>query len=94
MEYQRGFSSLHESMYDVDGRRRKARTALRVLRNVLGDQLAASRLLNVGSSSGIMDAEFAGEFLDVVGIDIDRPPSSMRGGTSSCQTSTLNWATD
>lgn len=71
MEYQRGFSSLHESMYDVDGRRRKARTALRVLRNVLGDQLAASRLLNVGSSSGIMDAEFAGEFLDVVGIDID-----------------------
>lgn len=71
MEYQKGFSSLHESMFDVDSRRRKARTALRVLRHVLGEQVARSRLLNVGSSSGIMDAEFAGAFHEVVGIDID-----------------------
>ena len=71
MEYQKDFSTLHESMYDVEGRRRKARTAIRVLESVLGDRVAASRLLNVGSSSGIMDAEFAKEFREVIGIDID-----------------------
>lgn len=72
MEYQNDFSSLHASMYDVDGRGRKAETALRVLRRVLGDRVEQSRLLNVGSSSGIMDAVFATEFGDVVGIDIDQ----------------------
>jgi len=71
MEYQKDFSSLHESMFDVEMRRRKALTALCVLRNVLGAEVARSRLLNVGSSSGIMDAEFATEFGEVVGIDID-----------------------
>lgn len=71
MEYQKDFSSLHESMFDVEGRRRKARTALCVLRDALGDRLSHSRLLNVGSSSGIMDAEFAREFAEVDGIDID-----------------------
>lgn len=72
MEYQNDFSSLHASMYDVDGRGRKATTALHVLRHVLGERIAQSRLLNVGSSSGIMDAVFATAFGEVVGIDIDQ----------------------
>lgn len=72
MEYQNDFSSLHASMYDVDGRGRKAETALRVLRHLLGNRVAQSRLLNVGSSSGIMDAVFATAFGEVVGIDIDQ----------------------
>ncbi|GMV28432.1 MAG: hypothetical protein AMXMBFR59_05570 [Rhodanobacteraceae bacterium] len=71
MEYQNDFSSLHASMYDVDGRGRKAATALCVLRHVLGDRVAQSRMLNVGSSTGIMDAVFATAFGEVVGIDID-----------------------
>lgn len=71
MEYQRDFSSLHESMFDVTGRQRKAQTALCVLRDVLGADVARSRLLNVGSSSGIMDAVFATAFGEVIGIDID-----------------------
>lgn len=71
MEYQKDFSSLHESMFDVDGRGRKAQTALCVLRRVLGERLRHTRLLNVGSSSGIMDAVFASEVGEVVGIDID-----------------------
>jgi len=71
MEYQRDFSSHYASMYDADGRGRKAETALRVLHDVLGDGIAQARLLNVGASSGIMDATFAREFGQVVGIDID-----------------------
>jgi 2-polyprenyl-3-methyl-5-hydroxy-6-metoxy-1,4-benzoquinol methylase len=71
MEYQHDFSSLHESMFDVDVRQRKAQTALCVLRDVLGEKLKLARLLNVGSSSGIMDSVFATELREVVGIDID-----------------------
>jgi ubiquinone/menaquinone biosynthesis C-methylase UbiE len=72
MEYQHDFSSMHASMFDVEGRRRKALTALCVLRHALGDRASQSSLLNVGSSSGIMDAEFATEFREVAGIDIDQ----------------------
>lgn len=71
MEYQKDFSSLHESMFDVTSRERKARTALLVLCDVLGERVGQSRLLNVGSSSGIMDAVFATRFGEAVGIDID-----------------------
>lgn len=72
MEYQHDFSSLHESMFDVDVRRRKAQTAVCVLRDALGDRLGQARLLNVGSSSGIMDSVFATQLREVVGIDIDQ----------------------
>lgn len=70
-DYQYDFSSMHAGMFDRDTRGRKARTALCVLQEVLGSRVASSSLLNVGSSSGIMDAVLAEAFGDVVGVDID-----------------------
>lgn len=69
--YQYGFSLQHREVFDFESRKRKAETALEVLRDVLGDQLGTSNLLNVGASSGAMDATFAEYFGKVVGIDID-----------------------
>ena len=70
-EYQHGFSLQHPEVFDVESRTRKANAALAVLRDVFGPRLDTLRLLNVGASSGAMDATFAPAFAEVVGIDID-----------------------
>lgn len=70
-EYQHGFSLQHPEVFDVESRTRKAKAALAVLHDVFGPSLDALRLLNVGASSGAMDAVFASEFGSVLGIDID-----------------------
>jgi SAM-dependent methyltransferase len=57
-------------VFDVDGRRRKARTTLAVLRDACGP-LEALDLLDVGGSTGIIDAELAGALRRVVGLDLD-----------------------
>jgi ubiquinone/menaquinone biosynthesis C-methylase UbiE len=70
-EYQHGFSLQHPEVFDVESRTHKARAALAVLRDALGERLNVLNLLNVGASSGAMDDVFASAFESVVGIDID-----------------------
>lgn len=70
-DYQHDFAKMHPGMYDRGERGRKATTMLCVLREVLGPNVATSNLLNVGSSSGIVDAILAEAFESVTGIDID-----------------------
>lgn len=69
--YQHGFSLQHPEVFDAESRTRKAEAALAVFRDVFGDRLGTLDLLNVGASSGAMDAVFAEAFANVVGIDID-----------------------
>lgn len=71
-DYQHDFSLNTASMYDADGRERKARTMLAVLRDHWGDALAGLDVLNVGASTGIIDAYLARHVRQVTGIDIDR----------------------
>ena len=70
-KYQHDFSLIHPEMYDRVVRERKAQTILCVLREALGGAIADARLLNIGSSSGLMDGVFASALQEVVGVDID-----------------------
>lgn len=69
--YQYDFSLQHREVFDIESRTLKATTALAVLRYVLGAAIEQATLLNVGASSGAMDAVFAESFQRVFGIDID-----------------------
>lgn len=69
--YQHGFSTRTTSMYDTGGRERKARTMLAVLHDHWGDALSELDVLNVGASTGIIDAYLARHVHHVTGIDID-----------------------
>jgi len=71
--YQHGFSSLHaESMFDKEARERKANTMIRVLGHNFGEEkIAQMSLLDVGSSTGIIDNYLSRAFAEVTGIDID-----------------------
>jgi 2-polyprenyl-3-methyl-5-hydroxy-6-metoxy-1,4-benzoquinol methylase len=72
--YQYDFSVGNAAMHSIDGRGRKALTMLSVLDDALGkDGLAASRVLNLGCSTGIIDETFAPYVRSVVGVDIDEP---------------------
>jgi len=73
-KYQRNFSQLlPQAMFDVCARRNKAQTMLQVLRDHLGSDLTQLRLLDIGSSTGIIADCLAGHFREVIGIDIDAP---------------------
>lgn len=71
--YQYDFSSKMPSMYDVESRERKARTMVAVLSDFFGDQRLLEQLtvLDIGSSTGIIDNYLSGYFKSVTGIDID-----------------------
>jgi ubiquinone/menaquinone biosynthesis C-methylase UbiE len=69
--YQHGFSLQHPEVFDAESRTRKAQAALAVFRDVFAERIGTLQLLNVGASSGAMDAVFADAFANVVGIDID-----------------------
>ena len=69
--YQHNFASNSPSVFDVDGRERKARTMVAVLEDYLPSPLHQYKLLNVGGSTGIIDNFLAGVFGEVVGTDID-----------------------
>jgi len=68
--YQYDFSLRSQVVHDHIGRRRKAATMLAVLREVVSD-LALARVLDVGASTGVIDAELALHCAEVCGIDID-----------------------
>jgi SAM-dependent methyltransferase len=73
-QYQLNFSRLlPEAMHDVGIRTKKARTVIQVLRDHLGSDLSQLKLLDIGSSTGIIDDYLAGHFQKVIGIDIDSP---------------------
>lgn len=73
-EYQYNYSELKPSLFNSDKRLRKAETMLLVCRDFTGsDDLSQLRLLDVGSSNGIIDDYLASHFGHVTGIDIDEP---------------------
>ena len=71
--YQHNFSSLHgDSMYDKEARERKANTMIRVLSHNFGEEnIAQMSLLDVGSSTGIIQNYLSRAFAEVTGLDID-----------------------
>jgi ubiquinone/menaquinone biosynthesis C-methylase UbiE len=70
-EYQLHFSDSSGAMFDAETRKRKARTMVAVLEDYLGPNLQDLDLLDVGSSTGIIDEALASSFHTVVGLDID-----------------------
>lgn len=70
--YQYDYASKMDAMYNTEGRSRKARTMVAVLRDHLGADLSSLKVLNVGGSAGIIDSCLAEHFGSVTGIDIDR----------------------
>jgi len=72
--YQQNFSRMVDgAMYKHQTRERKAKTILAVLQHFLGDSTSSSlSLLDVGSSTGIIDNYLTDYFLNVTGVDIDK----------------------
>lgn len=71
--YQYNYSFLSESvesLYDMQSREKKANKTILVLKDYLKD-LSQLKLLDIGSSTGIMTKEYAKYFDEVIGIDID-----------------------
>jgi len=72
--YQFDYSKLKPSVFDNQERTRKARTIVKVCQDFTGSEdLTQLTLLDVGSSSGIIDNYLADYFGRVRGIDIDEP---------------------
>jgi 2-polyprenyl-3-methyl-5-hydroxy-6-metoxy-1,4-benzoquinol methylase len=73
-KYQHNFSRMVDgAMYKHQGRERKAKTILAVIQDFLGQTpLPSLRLLDVGSSTGIIDNYLADNFGEVTGVDIDK----------------------
>lgn len=73
-QYQYNYSALKPSVFDARGRERKADTCVRVCRDFFGSgDLRHMTLLDVGSSTGIIDNFLADHFGQVYGRDIDEP---------------------
>ena len=73
-EYQHNFSRMVDgAMYKHQGRERKAKTIIAVLQDFFGQTpLPSLSLLDVGSSTGIIDNYLADHISKVTGIDIDK----------------------
>lgn len=71
-DYQLGFSELYGgAMYDHRRRQRKAKTILAVLEDHFGQSVRDLCILDVGSSTGIIDNYLASHVAWIVGMDID-----------------------
>jgi len=72
-QYQYNYSDLKPSVFNTEERERKARTIIKVCQHFLkSNDLSHLELLDVGSSSGIIDNYLADFFKTVSGIDIDK----------------------
>jgi len=70
--YQYNLSRIHhDKLYDREGREKKAMTMVAVLKDFFLDDLGGLSVLDVGSSTGIVDNFLSGFFGSVTGIDID-----------------------
>ncbi|MFT5728347.1 MAG: 2-polyprenyl-3-methyl-5-hydroxy-6-metoxy-1,4-benzoquinol methylase [Desulforhopalus sp.] len=73
-DYQHNYSALKPAVFNTDRRNKKATTIVRVCQDFVGStDLSEIELLDVGSSSGIIDNYLADHFGQVIGIDIDAP---------------------
>jgi ubiquinone/menaquinone biosynthesis C-methylase UbiE len=73
-DYQYNYSALKPSVFNIEQRERKAHTVVKVCQDFLPHtELSTLALLDVGSSSGIIDNYLADFFGSVSGIDIDEP---------------------
>jgi len=71
-KYQLGFSEMHEeAMYDEKMRKQKARKIIAVLNDHFSKDLDALKVLDIGSSTGIMTSFIGEHFQKITGIDID-----------------------
>jgi ubiquinone/menaquinone biosynthesis C-methylase UbiE len=83
-EYQYNYSKLKPAVFNNDLRLRKAETIVRVCQDFTrSEDLSQLHLLDVGSSSGIIDNYLADFFGQVTGIDIDEPAMAHARGTFS-----------
>ncbi len=72
--YQPNFSEmLPETMYDREGRKRKAKTMVAVLSDFMGSDFQSLSVLDIGSSTGFIANYLSRFFGKVLGIDIDEP---------------------
>jgi ubiquinone/menaquinone biosynthesis C-methylase UbiE len=69
--YQYDFAASSPELYDSEGRSRKAATMVAVLQDYFGGPLHDMRALDVGASTGIIDAHLAQYFGSMIGVDID-----------------------
>ena len=70
--YQYNLSRIHNcSLYSREGRERKAKTMIAVLREFFQENLSAFSLLDIGSSTGIVANYLSEYFGKVTGVDID-----------------------
>jgi len=80
--YQYGFSDKHNSsMYDQDGRIRKAKTMVAVISDFLDTDLSSLSLLEIGCSTGIIDNYLSEYFSQVIGTDIDEQAITFANNT-------------
>ena len=81
--YQYNFSSMVDgAMYNRAGRERKAQTIVAVLRDFFSPRpLSSLKMLDVGSSTGIIDNFLADHFASVTGGDIDKEAVAYAGKT-------------
>jgi len=71
-DYQYNYSELKPAVFDEQKLERKAQTVVRVCQDFAGEsRLRLLQLLDVGSSSGIIDNYLADHFGSVLGMDID-----------------------
>ena len=70
-EYQYDFSEINPAMHNREGRKKKAITMVAVFHDFFDDPLQNLRAIDVGASTGIIDAHLAEYFGSMTGIDID-----------------------
>ena len=70
-DYQYDFSAFSAAMHNILAREKKAATMVAVLQDYFDVPLRTLDVIDVGASTGIIDAFLADHFGSVVGIDID-----------------------
>lgn len=70
-KYQENFSAQHGELYNFAERQQKANKIIAVLKDFLQDDLKKLKLLDIGSSTGIMTNLLSEHFSETIGIDID-----------------------
>jgi ubiquinone/menaquinone biosynthesis C-methylase UbiE len=69
--YQKNFSNNHNELYNYSEREQKAKKIIEVLKDFIKGDLKDLKLLDIGSSTGIMTKLLSEHFYETIGIDID-----------------------